>query len=135
VFQVVPKAAANSQAAQDLSTTLGKVLTPPGMTAHVTGIAAGIRDFRHGLYGRSAVGDRVRHLRHYVVLLFLFRSVLLPLKAVLVNSISIIASYGAMVFIFQDGHFQGLLGFKSVGYVEAVLPVILFCVLFGISMD
>jgi RND superfamily putative drug exporter len=71
----------------------------------------------------------------YVVLLFLFRSVLLPLKAVLVNSISIIASYGAMVFIFQDGHFQGLLGFKSVGYVEAVLPVILFCVLFGISMD
>ncbi len=49
------------------------------------------------------------------MLLFLLRSVVLPLKAVLVNSISIIASYGAMVFIFQDGHFQGLLGFKSVG--------------------
>ena len=135
VFQVVPKAAANSQAAQDLSTTLGKVLTPPGMTAHVTGIAAGIRDFRHGLYGRLPWVIVFVICVTYVVLLFLFRSVLLPLKAVLVNSISIIASYGAMVFIFQDGHFQGLLGFKSVGYVEAVLPVILFCVLFGISMD
>jgi RND superfamily putative drug exporter len=64
-----------------------------------------------------------------------FRSVLLPLKAVIVNSISILASFGAMVFIFQDGHLQWLLHFQSVGYVEATLPVILFCVLFGISMD
>ena len=135
VFDVVPTAAANSQAAQDLATTLGKVPTPPGMTAHVTGIAAGIRDFRSGLYGRLPWAIVFVICVTYVVLLFLLRSVVLPLKAVLVNSISIIASYGAMVFIFQDGHFQHLLGFKSVGYVEATLPVILFCVLFGISMD
>jgi RND superfamily putative drug exporter len=135
VFDVVPRAAPNSQAAQDLSTTLGRLPTPVGMTSHVTGEAAGIRDFRSGLYGRLPWVVVFVLGVTYVVLLFVLRSVVLPLKAVIVNSISIVASFGAMVFIFQDGHLQGLLGFHSVGYVEATLPVILFCVLFGISMD
>ena len=135
VFDVVPKAASNSLAAQDLATTLGKVSTPPGMTVYVTGVAAGVRDFLHGLYGRLPWAIVFVICVTYIVLLLLLRSVVLPLKAVIVNSFSIIASYGAMVFIFQDGHFEHLLGFRSVGYVEAVLPVILFCVLFGISMD
>jgi putative drug exporter of the RND superfamily len=135
VFNVVPVAAPNSQAAQDLATALEKLPVPPGMTAHVTGLAAGIRDFRNGLYGRLPWVIVFVLGVSYVVLLVVFRSVVLPLKAVIVNSISIIASFGAMVFIFQDGHFQGLLGFQSVGYVESTLPVILFCTLFGISMD
>ncbi len=71
----------------------------------------------------------------YIVLLFLFRSVILPLKAIGMNILSIGASYGALVFIFQDGHFAGLLGFEPLGYVEASLPILMFCVLFGLSMD
>jgi len=71
----------------------------------------------------------------YLVLLLLFRSLLLPLKAILMNALSIVASYGALVWVFQDGNLSGLLGFDPQGFVEASLPVIMFCVLFGLSMD
>ncbi len=71
----------------------------------------------------------------YLVLLLLFRSIILPVKAILMNTLSILAAYGALVWIFQDGHLSGLLGFQTQGYVEASLPVIMFCVLFGLSMD
>ncbi|HEV2106659.1 MAG TPA: MMPL family transporter [Thermomicrobiales bacterium] len=71
----------------------------------------------------------------YIVLLVLFRSLILPLKAIVMNMLSILASYGALVFIFQEGHFSGLLRFTPLGFVEASLPVIMFCILFGLSMD
>jgi putative drug exporter of the RND superfamily len=71
----------------------------------------------------------------YVILLLLFRSVILPIKAILMNALSILASYGALVWIFQDGHLSSVLGFTPQGFVEASLPVIMFCVLFGLSMD
>src|SRR5215217_7190682 len=71
----------------------------------------------------------------YLVLLLLFRSVVLPLKAIVMNTLSILASYGAMVFVFQDGHLSRYLDFTPLGYVEASLPVIMFCILFGLSMD
>ena len=71
----------------------------------------------------------------YVVLLILFRSLILPLKAILMNALSILASYGALVWVFQEGHLSQYLGFTPLGYVEASLPVVMFCVLFGLSMD
>jgi RND superfamily putative drug exporter len=71
----------------------------------------------------------------YLVLFVLLRSVILPAKALLMNTLSIVASFGAMVWIFQDGNLSALLGFSPVGFVETTQPVILFCVLFGLSMD
>jgi RND superfamily putative drug exporter len=71
----------------------------------------------------------------YMVLLILFRSLILPLKAILMNGLSILASYGALVWVFQEGHLSQYLGFKPLGFVEASLPVVMFCVLFGLSMD
>jgi RND superfamily putative drug exporter len=71
----------------------------------------------------------------YLVLLVLLRSAVLPAKALLMNSLSILASFGALVWIFQDGNLSALLGFRPVGFVETTQPVILFCVLFGLSMD
>ncbi len=70
----------------------------------------------------------------YVILFFVFRSVVLPLKAVLSNLLSISASFGALVWIFQEGHLSGLLAFEP-GPIEPTLPVLLFCVVFGLSMD
>ncbi len=67
--------------------------------------------------------------------MFLFRSVVLPLKAILMNALSIAASYGALVFIFQQGHFSNLLNFTPLGYVEASSPILMFCAIFGLSMD
>ena len=69
-----------------------------------------------------------------VVLFLLLGSVLLPLKAVAMNLLSITASYGALVWIFQDGHLASLLNFTPAP-IEPVIPLIMFCVLFGLSMD
>jgi putative drug exporter of the RND superfamily len=71
----------------------------------------------------------------FLVLCFLLNSVVLPIKAILMNFLSIGASFGALVFIFQEGNFQDLLGFTPVGYLDILLPVVLFCILFGLSMD
>jgi RND superfamily putative drug exporter len=71
----------------------------------------------------------------YIVLLLAFRSVLLPLKAVLMNMLSLGASLGVVVMVFQHGYMADLLHITSIGYVSATLPVIIFCVVFGISMD
>ncbi len=71
----------------------------------------------------------------YLVLFVLLRSVVLPLKAIVMNTLSIIASFGALVWIFQDGNLSAPLGFQPLGFVETSQPVILFCVLFGLSMD
>ncbi|HET8630447.1 MAG TPA: MMPL family transporter [Thermomicrobiales bacterium] len=70
----------------------------------------------------------------YVVLFLLLGSVLLPLKAVAMNLLSISASYGALVWIFQDGHLSGWLNFTP-SSIEPTVPVLMFCLLFGLSMD
>jgi putative drug exporter of the RND superfamily len=71
----------------------------------------------------------------YVTLFILFRSIILPLKAILMDSLSLLASYGSLVVIFQGGLFSNLLGFQPLGFVDATLPIIMFCLLFGLSMD
>ena len=71
----------------------------------------------------------------YISLMILFRSIILPLKAVILNILSIFASYGALVFIFQDGNFSGLLNFQPMGVIDSTLPILLFAVIFGLSMD
>lgn len=71
----------------------------------------------------------------FVILYLLFQSVILPLKAIVMNVLSIGASFGALVFIFQDGNFQEWLHFTPVGYIDLLLPIVLFCLLFGLSMD
>jgi RND superfamily putative drug exporter len=71
----------------------------------------------------------------YIVLLLFFRSLILPLKAILMNTLSILASYGALVVIFQDGFLHQVLGFTPLAFVEASSPILLFCSLFGLSMD
>jgi putative drug exporter of the RND superfamily len=70
----------------------------------------------------------------YVILFFLLGSLLLPLKAVVMNLLSITASYGALVWIFQEGHLARWLGFTP-RPIESPIPLIMFCVLFGLSMD
>ena len=105
------------------------------MTAHVAGLSAGVRDFLSAIYGRFPWVILYVFVVTYFVLLVLLRSVVLPLKAVVVNVLSILSSFGALVFVFQQGHFQSLLGFTSTGTIDATLPVLMFCTVFGVSMD
>ncbi|MEI2809981.1 MAG: MMPL family transporter [Nocardioides sp.] len=71
----------------------------------------------------------------FVLLFIAFGSLVLPIKAMLMNAISISASFGAVTWIFQDGHLSGLLGFTSPGYLDATQPILMLAVLFGLSMD
>jgi uncharacterized membrane protein YdfJ with MMPL/SSD domain len=71
----------------------------------------------------------------YLILLLTFGSVFLPIKAIFMTLLSISASLGAVVFIFQDGNLQGLFGFEATGEIISTTPILMFCILFGLSMD
>lgn len=101
----------------------------------VGGIAATSHDTIRSMQGRTpwAVGTTLLVIA--VVLFLLFGSVVLPVKAVLMTLLSITASFGALVWIFQEGHLSELLGFEPLGYTVAGIPIIMFAVLIGLSMD
>ena len=119
----------------DLRASDGPLAAPPGMSVLVGGGAADVSDVVDGVaadFPRTALFIIVTT---YLVLFALLRSVVLPAKALLMNTLSLTASFGALVWIFQDGNLSGPLGFQPMGFVETTMPVILFCVLFGLSMD
>jgi RND superfamily putative drug exporter len=71
----------------------------------------------------------------FLLLLVTFRSIVIPIKAIVLNLLSVGAAYGVLVLVFQKKWAEGLLGFHSTGSVEAWLPIFLFVILFGLSMD
>lgn len=125
----------NSAASRDLVRDIRAYPHPSGMRVLVDGGAAEIEDVIDRMYSTFPYVAALIVAVTYLVLLIMLRSVLLPLKAIVMNALSIVASFGAVVFIFQKGHFDWLLRFDRLGYVEASQPIILFCVLFGLSMD
>ncbi|HYL41438.1 MAG TPA: MMPL family transporter, partial [Candidatus Binatus sp.] len=123
------------QLVRDLRSATGPLAAPPGMMVLVGGGAADVEDVVNGIgqdFPRTALFILVTT---YAVLFLLLRSAVLPIKAVVMNSLSILASFGALVWIFQDGNLSAILGTRPLGFVETTQPVILFCVLFGLSMD
>jgi predicted secreted hydrolase len=130
-----PNRLEGQQLVQDMRDPNSSVAPPAGISVLVGGGAAEVRDVVQRIaadFPRSAAFILVST---YLVLFVLLRSVVLPAKALIVNALSITASFGALVWIFQDGNLSALLNFAPLGFVETTLPVILFCVLFGLSMD
>lgn len=101
----------------------------------VSGATASLMDAVEAMYDAFPWALALITVSVYVVLTVLFRSVVIPLKALVMNGMSVFASYGALVFIFQQGNLEGLLNFTSTGFLEATLPILLFTILFGLSMD
>ncbi len=134
-FSVVSKYPPNSQETRDLVTKLRNSTVGNGMTMQVTGGTAAIMDVVDGIYSDFPIAIAIIVVSTYLVLLILLRSIVLPLKAILMNALSIAASYGMLVLVFQDGNLSNLLNFKPLGFIEPSLPVLMFCTLFGLSMD
>jgi RND superfamily putative drug exporter len=111
------------------------VEAPDGTSFLVGGLSAGQKDFISSLYSKAPLAAAFVIGVTYLILLITFRSIFIPLKAVIVNILSLTASFGAMVFVFQDGHLSGLLDFTPLGFVDATLPILMFCTIFGVSMD
>ncbi len=105
-----------------------------GADAVVTGDTAFDIDFVNYIVQQTPLAVGFAMLTTIVVLFLLLRSLILPIKAVVMNLLSLSAAFGAMVWIFQDGHLSSLLNVTP-GAIDPTLPVLLFCVVFGLSMD
>lgn len=134
-FSVVTEHGPVSQEAKALVQRIRGLSAGPGLKTYVGGAAAELMDIVGDLYTAFPRALALIVVTTYLALMVLFRSVVLPAKAVLMDTFSILASYGALVLIFQDGLLHGFLGFTPEGFVDATVPIVMFCVLFGLSMD
>ena len=121
--------------AKSLLHQVRRVAPGADLEVYVGGAAAELNDVVDDLYSTFPRALGFIMLATAFALFLQFRSVVLPVKAIFMDILSITASYGALVLIFQDGHLSGLLRFTPEGYVDATTPIVMFCVLFGLSMD
>ncbi|HET7477358.1 MAG TPA: MMPL family transporter [Dermatophilaceae bacterium] len=119
--------------ARDLVTRLRE--DRPAFPTWVTGAAAGLADFNASARQRAPYAVALVALATLVLLYLMTGSIVIPVKALLLNVISLGASLGVVVWVFQQGHLEGLLGFTSVGAIESTIPLLLFAFGFGLSMD
>jgi RND superfamily putative drug exporter len=106
-----------------------------GVGYAVAGRTAEAHDFTEQAIARAPYTFGFILVLAFVLLLVTFRSIVVPLKAIVLNLLSVGASYGILTLVFQDGHGESLLGFESLGGITAWLPLFLFVILFGLSMD
>lgn len=123
-----------------LATLRGKVIPATlkqvdGTTAYVTGVTAGSKDFNDKLKERAPLVFGFVLLFAFVLLLVAFRSIVIALKSILLNLLSVGSAYGILVLVFQHTWAESILDFKSTGGIVSWLPLFLFVVLFGLSMD
>ncbi|MFD5938239.1 MMPL family transporter [Streptomyces griseus] len=134
-YGVLPEGEAVGEKAQQLVRDLRALPSAASLDTSVTGTAAVLVD------SKDAIADRLPWAVGIIVVVTLFLvflltgSVLIPLQAVVLNALSLTAMFGAVVWVFQDGNLSGLLAFTSTGDIETTLPVLMFCVAFGLSMD
>ena len=121
--------------ATDLIPVIRSTAPGTGITTQVGGSAAIGHDFLISQAERAPYAVGLTLLASGVILFLLFGSVVIPLKAIIMTLLSITASFGAMVWIFQEGNLSNLLNFEPLGYTIAGNPIIMFSVIFGLSMD
>ena len=115
-----------------IPSTIGAV---GGVKVDVTGMTAGSKDFNDSMKSHLPIVFAFVLGLAFLLLLVTFRSIVVPIKAIVLNMLSVGAAYGILTLVFQDGHGEKLLGFHSIGGITAWLPLFLFVILFGLSMD
>ncbi len=140
VIQVYPTSSPQSEATTELLEALRRDVIPPvarstGASVYVGGITAIFEDFGEVLTEKLPLFIGVVVLLSALLLMAVFRSILVPLKAMLMNLLSIGAAFGIVVAVFQWGWLGGMIGLEGTGPIESFLPVFLFAIVFGLSMD
>jgi len=133
VLDVVPTGTSQDDVAQNLVTELRE--TPAEFAFEVGGVAANTLDTNEMIKQRIPYAVGIVVAATFVLLFMMTGSIAIPIKAVVMNMLSLGASFGALVWIFQDGHLSGLLGFDPVGSVDLWMPTMIFLFAFGLSMD
>jgi RND superfamily putative drug exporter len=140
VFQVYPTTSPQSEATTDLLDRIRNDVIPPieaktGAQLHVGGINAIFEDFGNAIAEKLPLFIGVVVLLSALLLMAVFRSVLVPLKAVVMNLLSIGAAFGLIVAVFQWGWGASLIGVDNTGPIISFFPIFLFAIVFGLSMD
>jgi uncharacterized membrane protein YdfJ with MMPL/SSD domain len=117
---------------QVVPATVGRLA---GADVAVTGVTAGSKDFIDAMTARAPLVFAFVLSLAFILLLVTFRSIVVPIKAIVLNLLSVGAAYGILVLVFQDGHGEKVLDFQSVGGIAPWIPLFLFVILFGLSMD
>jgi uncharacterized membrane protein YdfJ with MMPL/SSD domain len=130
----------NAESKEALMTLRNKIIPSTlghqqDVQAFVTGQTAGTTDFNNSMKSHMPIVIGFVLLLVFVLLLLTFRSIVIPIKAVLLNLLSVGAAYGSLVLIFQHKWAEGILNFHSNGAIASWLPLFLFVILFGLSMD
>ncbi len=132
-LSVVPAVEPFSDAGEDLVREIRAVEAP--FDVAVGGQSAMLVDSKSSLLGKLPLAAGIITVITFALLFMMFGSIIVPLKAVVLNLLSLSATFGAMVWIFQDGHLSGTLDFTPTGAVDATTPILMFCIAFGLSMD
>jgi putative drug exporter of the RND superfamily len=133
VLEVVPTVDLQSGAGEQLVEDIRAL--DPSFDTLVGGSAAQLIDTKDALLARLPWALAIIAVTTLVLLFLMTGSVLIPVKALVLNLLSLTATFGAMVWIFQDGHLSGLLDFTATGRVDSSMPILMFCIAFGLSMD
>ena len=133
VLDVTPEGTSEGPVATRLVEEIRALERP--VAAGVTGPAAFLVDYRDSLSSRLPYALALIGLATFALLFLMTGSVVVPVKAIVMNVLSLGASFGALVWVFQDGHLSGLLGFDPPGMVDITIPVLIFVFAFGLSMD
>ena len=132
-FSVVPSVEPLSAEGEELVADLREVPAP--FDVLVGGASAELVDAKDTLFARLPIALVIIAVLTFVLLFLMVGSLLVPAKALVLNLLSLSATFGAMVWVFQDGHLSGLLDFTPTGVIDVFTPILMFCVAFGLSMD
>ncbi|MBA4696718.1 MAG: MMPL family transporter [Legionella sp.] len=135
VMTIISRHAVNDAQTRTLIKKIRRQKAPRNMTIKLTGTPVSNQDLLTTIWQRIPYAILWIMVSTYLILLLLLRSVFLPFKALLMNILSLSASYGALVLIFQEGYLHKYLNFAPQGMLDISLLVIIFCALFGFSMD
>ena len=142
VFEVPVAGTGTDETSMDAVTTLREDVVPDvfgnvqgGELVGVTGFTAGSMDFNDLMAERIWYVFAFVFAMAFMLLLVTFRSIVIPIKAIVLNIMSVAAALGVVTWVFQDGHLEDFLNFDSTGAITAWFPLMLFVILFGLSMD
>lgn len=133
-FNVVPSVEPISADGEHLIHEI-RALDSPFDDTLVGGGTAALIDSKDAILSRIPLAAGLIVSATFILLMLMFGSLLVPLKAILLNILSLSATFGMMVWVFQDGHGSGLLGFTATGLTDTTTPILMFCIAFGLSMD
>jgi RND superfamily putative drug exporter len=132
-LSVIPAVEAFSDAGERFAKDVRAVPAP--WDVQVAGPSAALVDTQDSIFSKVPLAGGLIAAATFVLLFLMFGSVLVPLKAIVLNMLSLTATFGALVWVFQDGNLSGILDFTPTGFLEVSTPILMFCIAFGLSMD